>query len=224
LLGKNRTMSKDFRKIENVLRLSKDNDYWFSVFERKNALEIALASNDIDAICEMIARNTRLPLIYESGCGTGLTTTQICKYLSERGIERYKMIGHDVLELPIASACSRLYHNKNVAFELRSGSDYSDISDNSIDGIFSLNTMLPFLYTYSIIAADNEPCRQYLLETSRVLKETKPLVLTYCCVPLVLVKHSNSRKEIPFQIKLYKDHPCIRVFLDLLEEGNKYEA
>lgn len=217
-------MCIDFKKIENVLRFLKENDYWYGVYEHENALEIALTRDNIDAIFEMIVRDTELPLIYESGCGTGVTTAQICRLLAERGIERYKLVGHDVQEVLVASACSRFSQNENVAFELRSGSDYSDIPDSSVDGIFSLNTMLPFLYTYDSIAGDSQPCREYLLETSRVLKETKPLVLTYLYVPLVLIKHSKTVKEIPFQIKLYKDHPCIRVFLKVLEEGDKSEA
>lgn len=134
------------------------------------------------------------------------------------------MVGHDVLGVMVASACSRFSKNENVAFELRSDCEYSDIPDSSIDGIFSLNKMIPFLYTYNSIAADSQPYREYLLETSRVLKEAKPLVSTYLYVPLVLIKYSQTGKDIPFQIKLYKDHPCIEAFLRILEEGDKSEA
>lgn len=213
-----------FKRIEDVLKFLKENGYWNSVYQHKDALEIALTPNNIDDIFGMIVRATELPLIYESGCGTGLTTAQICRLLSERGIERYKLVGHDVQEILVESACSRFSRNKNVTLELRSGSDYSDIPDGSVDGIFSLNTMLPFLYSYEIIARDSQPHREYLIETSRVLKEAKPLVLTYLYVPLVLIKDSKKGKDLPFQIKLYKDHPCIEAFLKILEEGDKSEA
>lgn len=126
----------------------------------------------------MIVRGARLPLIYESGCGSGLTTAQICRHLSERGVERYKLVGHDVRESLVKCARNRFSGNDNVILELRSGSDYSDIPDGSVDGISSLNTMIPFLYVYDIIGRD-----------------------------------------IPLQIKLYKDHPCIEVFLKVLEVG-----
>lgn len=216
-MAKFRMVNIDFKRIENVLKFLKENNYWNSVYEHKDPLEIALTRDGIDDIFGMIIRDTELPLIYESGCGTGLTTAQICRLLSERGIDRYKLVGHDVQEILVESARSRFSRNKNVTMELRSGSDYSEIPDGSVDGIFSLNTMLPFLYTYEIIARDSQPYREYLIETSRVLKETKPLVLTYLYVPLVLVKESKIGKGIPFQIKLYTDHPCIEAFLKVLE-------
>lgn len=208
-----------FKRIEDVLKFLKENGYWNSVYQHKDALEVALTPNNIDDIFGMIVRGTGLPLIYESGCGTGLTTMQICRHLSERGIERYKLVGHDVQENLVGCARSRFSGNENVILELRSGSDYSGVSDGSVDGIFSLNTMIPFLYVYDIIGRDNQPHRDYLKETSRVLKEGKPLILTYLCVPLVLIKDSKKGKDIPFQVKLYKDHPCIEVFLKVLEVG-----
>lgn len=214
----------DFKKIGNALKFLKENNYWNSVHEHKDALEIALTPDDIDDIFRKIVRNTDLPLIYESGCGTGVTTAQICKYLSERKIKRYKLVGHDILENLVECARNRFSRNKNVTLELRSGSDYSEISDGSVDGIFSLNTMIPFLYVYEIIERHNQPHRDYLKETSRVLKEGKPLVLTYLYVPLVLIKDLKIGKDIPFRIGLYKDHPCIEAFLKILEEGDKSEA
>ena len=139
-------MAVNFKSIEDVLRFLKGNDHWDSVYEHDSALEVALPPQGIDDIFELIIKDSRLPLIYESGCGNGVTTAQICRYLSKRRINKYRLVAHDVRKSLVESARSRFYDNDKVELELRTGSDYSDIPDESIDGIFSLNTMVPFLY------------------------------------------------------------------------------
>lgn len=209
-------MARNFKKIEDVLRLLKENNNWDSVYEHSNALEVALTSQSIDDIFELITKDSRVPLIYESGCGSGVTTVQICNHLSERGINKYRLVAHDVRTSLVELARNRFSANENVELELRSGSDYSDISDESVDGIFSLNTMLPFLHTYYCVEKDSQAHRDYLRKTSRVLTEEKPLILTYLWKSLVLVKDSKIDKDIPFRVKLYSNHPAIEIFLDIL--------
>jgi tRNA A58 N-methylase Trm61 len=62
-------------------------------------------------------------LIYESGCGSGVTTTQICNHLSEKGINQHRLVAHDVRTSLVELARSRFSHNDSVEVELRSGSD-----------------------------------------------------------------------------------------------------
>lgn len=210
------TFIMDFKKIENVLKFLDHND-WNSGYEHDDALGVALTPESIDDIFKLITKNTDSPLIYESGCSAGHTTIQICKYLSEKGVENYKLVAHDVREDLVTHARQRFSGNKNIRVELRSGCDYSDISDESIDGIFALNSMIPFLHICYAKEGNYYPYKDYLEETSRVLKEGKPLVLTYLYVPLVLIKDSKIGKAIPFQVRLYKDHQYIEPFLKVLE-------
>ena len=130
-----------FKRIEDVLKFLKENGYWNSVYQHKDALEIALTPDNIDDIFGMIVRGTGLPLIYESGCGTGLTTTQICGYLSGRGIERYKLVGHDVQENLVGCARSRFSGNENVTvyrslFKSIRGWAMMDIPSNARQGLY----------------------------------------------------------------------------------------
>jgi len=206
----------NFRRVEDVIEFLGDSD-WNSVYQHDNALEAALTPESIDDIFEMITKNTNLPLIYESGCGSGVTISQICRYLSEKGIKNYKIIAHDVNESLVESANNRFSQDNRIIVELRSGSNYSDIPDRSVDGIFSLNTMIPFLSIYHIKKGNYSQHEDYLKETSRVLKEGKPLVLTNFLVPLVLVKNSKIEGSIPLQVKLYNEHSSIEPFLKLLE-------
>lgn len=214
-------MARNFKKIEDVLRFLKENNNWDSVYEHCNALEQALTSQSVDEIFELITKNTKSPLIYESGCGSGVTTAQICSHLSERGINQYRLVAHDVRTSLVELARSRFSDNDNVELELRSGSYYSDIPDESVDGIFSLNTMLPFLDAYYCVEKDSQVHKDYLRETARVLREQKPLVLTYLWKPLVLVKDSKIDRDILFGVKLYSKHLAIEIFLKVLDEPLK---
>ncbi|MBL7075720.1 class I SAM-dependent methyltransferase [candidate division KSB1 bacterium] len=211
----------NFKKIEDLLRFLKENGNWDSVYEHSNALEVALTSQSIDDIFGLITKDSSAPLIYESGCGSGVTTAQICSDLSERGINKYRLVAHDVRKSLVELARSRFSDNDNVGLELRSGSDYSDIPDESVDGIFSLNTMVPFLHAYYCVEKDSQAHRDYLRETSRVLTEEKPLILTYLWKSLVLVKNSKIDKDIPFRVKLYSNHPAVEIFLKVLDEPFK---
>ena len=206
----------DFRRIDDVVNFLRESD-WNGVYQHYNALKVALTPESIDDIFEKITKNTDSPLIYESGCGGGFTTSQIRNYLTEKGIEKYKLVAHDVNEILLKFANNRLSQYNGIITELRSGSDYSDIPDSSVDGIFSFNTMIPFLSIYYSREKDLSQHEDYLRETSRVLKQGKPLVLTYLFVPLVLVKDSKIKKNIPFQVKLYKEDGSIKPFLKLLE-------
>jgi len=212
-MKKKQTMN--FRRIEDVLNFLKESD-WNSISQHNNILEVALPPENIKNIFDRITKNTNSPLIYESGCGGGITTAQICKYLSEKEIKNYKLIAHDVNEGLVKHANKRFSQDDRIIAELRSGSDYSDIPNNSIDGIFSFNTIIPFLGMYYTKKKDCSQHEDYLKETSRILKEEKPLVLTYLRAPLVLVKDSKI-KDIPFQIKVYNEHDSIKPFLKLLE-------
>ena len=205
----------NFKKIEDVVNFLEESE-WDSINEHDNALEEALTPESIDDIFEMITKNTNLPLIYESGCGSGVTTSQICEYLSKKGINNYKLVAHDVNENLVKSASNRFSKDNRITVELRSGSDYSDIPDSSVDGIFSFNTMIPFLDMYYNKNGDFSQHENYLKETSRVLKIGKPLVLTNLQALLVLVKDSKI-KDTQFQVKLYNKHNSIEPFLKLLE-------
>lgn len=165
-------MAMNFKKLEDVLRFLKENGNWDSVYEHSNALEVALTSPSIDHVFELITKDSIAPLIYESGCGSGVTTAQICSHLSERGINKYRLVAHDVRKSLVELARNRFSDNDNVELELRSGSDYSDIPDESVDGIFSLNTMVPFLYaSYCYREGDDQQHKGYLRETARILKK-----------------------------------------------------
>lgn len=146
-MKKGQTMN--FRKVEDVVNFLGES-YWNSVYEHDNVLEVALSPESIDDIFDMITKNTDSPLIYESGCSSGFTTSQICKYLSEKGIKNYKLVAHDVRESLVGYANNRFSRDDRVVAELRAGSDYSDIPESSVDGIFSFNTMIPFLSEYYI--------------------------------------------------------------------------
>lgn len=206
----------NFRRIEDVVNFLRESGLGRG-YPSNNALKVALTPKSIDDIFKKITKNTNSPLIYESGCGCGFTTSQICKYLSEKGIKNYKLVAHDVNESSLKSASSRFSQDNRIITELRSGSDYSGIPDSSVDGIFSFNTMIPFLSVYYFEKGDYSQHEAYLRETSRVLKQGKPLVLTYLFVPLVLVKDSKIKKNISFQVKLYKEHDNLKPFLKLLE-------
>ncbi len=206
----------NFRRIEDVVSFLEESD-WDSVYQHDNALEVALSSESIDSVFEMIAKNTNLPLIHESGCSGGVTTAQICKHLSEREIEHYELVAHDVNKSLVELASNKFSQDNRIVVELRSGSDYSEIPDKSVDGIFSFNTMIPFLSMYYIKKKDSSQHEDYLRETSRVLKEGKPIVLTHLFALLVLIKDTRIKKNIPFQVKSYKEHDSIKPFLKLLE-------
>ncbi|MHA1975066.1 MAG: class I SAM-dependent methyltransferase [Candidatus Hodarchaeales archaeon] len=195
----------------------KEGGYWNSVHEHNNVLETAFSPESIDDIFDLLIENTDSPLIYESGCGSGITTSQIRKYLFERGIEDYRLIAHDDNEHLVAYANNRFSQDDRIIAEPKTGSDYSDTPDSSVDGIFSFNTMIPFLGTYYIREEDLSQHENYLRETSRVLKEGKPLVLTYLRVALVLIKNSKIKGSIPFQVRLYNEHASIEPFLKLLD-------
>lgn len=213
MMKKDQTMN--FRKVEDVVNFLGESD-WNSVYEHDNVLEAALSPESIDDVFDMITKNTDSPLIYESGCGSGVTTSQICKYLSKKGIKNYKLVVHDVNERLVECANNRFAQDNRVVAELRTGSDYSDISESSVDGIFSFNTMISFLSSYYIKEGDPSQHEDYLIETSRVLKEGKPLILTYLYAPLVLVKVAKI-EGIPFEVKLHSEHDSIKPFLELLE-------
>jgi SAM-dependent methyltransferase len=206
----------NFRRIEDIVSFLGKSD-WDSVSQHDNALEVALTPESIDDIFEMVTKNTDSPLIYESGCGSGVTTSQIYRYLHKKGIKNYKLVAHDINKSLVESAISKFSQDNRIIVELRSGSDYSDIPDRSVDGIFSFNTMIPFLYMYYTKKKNYSQHDDYLKETSRILKEGKPLVLTYLRVPFVLIKDSKIKKDIPFQVKLYNEHNSIEPFLRLLE-------
>ena len=206
----------NFRRIEDVVTFLEKSD-WDSVYQHDNALEVALSPQSIDSVFEMITKDTNSPLIHESGCGGGVTTAQICKHLAERGIEDYKLVAHDVNKGQVELAGHEFSQDSRVVVELRSGSDYSEIPDESVDGIFSFNTMIPFLNMYYIEKKDPSQHEDYLRETSRALKEGKPLVLTHLSAPLVFVKDSKIGKNIPFQVKSYEEHDSIELFLKLTE-------
>lgn len=206
----------NFRRIEDVVNFLMEGD-WNSVYEHDNILEVALSPESMDDIFDRITENTDSPLIYESGCGTGFTTSQICKYLFEKGIENYRLVAHDVNEHLVAYANNRFSQDDRVVAELRTGSNYSDIPESSVDGILSFNTMIPFLSMYYTKEEDLSQHEDFLKETSRVLKEGKPLVLTHVMVPLVLLKDSKIKGSIPFQVRLYNEHDSIEPFLKLLE-------
>jgi len=140
-------MDFNFKKVEDVCRFLKESDDWNSIYEHDNALEAALTPESIYDIFDMITKDTISPLIYESGCGSGITTAQICRHLSEREINSYKLVAHDIQESLVELARNRFYKHNRIVVELRTGFDYSDILDESVDGIFSLNTMIPFLYS-----------------------------------------------------------------------------
>ncbi len=72
-------LNYDFRRIEDVLDCLEESN-WNSVYQHENALEVSLTPESIDDIFEMITKDTELPLIYESGCGGGVTTSQIYRY------------------------------------------------------------------------------------------------------------------------------------------------
>ena len=205
----------DFKKIEDVTNFLKDN-IWNSEYEHNFALGI-FNQRELDYIFDKITKNSSSPIIYESGCGTGVTTSQIIKNLKQRKIQNYKLIAHDINEHLINYAKNRFSKNNKIDLELRTGSNYSDILPNSIDGIFSFNTMIPFLAEYYFETKDISQHRDYLEQTSRILKEQKPIVLTYIRAPLVLIKNSEVKRNIPFQIKTYDEHESIKPFLKLLD-------
>ena len=76
--------------------------------------------------------------------------------------------------------------------------------------------MVPFLYAYYYIEGDAQKHKDYLRETARVLREGKLLILTYLWKLLVLVKDSQIDKDIPLQVRLYRDHPSMEIFLKVL--------
>lgn len=143
-------MAMNFKKLEDVLRFLKENGNWDSVYEHSNALEVALTSQSIDHVFELITKDSIAPLIYESGCGSGVTTAQICSHLSERGINKYRLVAHDVRKSLVELARNRFSDNDNVELELRSGSDYSDIPDESVDGFFH---SIPWFLFYMLLIA-----------------------------------------------------------------------
>lgn len=204
----------NLRSVENIINFLK-NSKWNSISEHDNALEVALSKNK-DDIFKMITRNTNSPLIYESGCCSGISTIQICNYFSNRGIVDYKLIGHDVREYLVKYARKRFIRDNRISIELRGGSDYEDIPNESVDGIFSFNTMIPFLNIYYNKERNYSQHEDYLQETAKILKDGKPLILTYLRVSLILTK-DTKREGIPFQIKFYDKHDCIKPFLKLLD-------
>ncbi|MEA1964833.1 MAG: hypothetical protein U9O41_06875 [Candidatus Aerophobetes bacterium] len=114
----------------------------------------------------------------------------VCKFCQESGFEFSTQ--HDrVLETA----------DERIAVELRSGLDYSEIESGSVDGLFSFNAMLPFL-EYCLIKGKRLH-RIFLKESSKVLKEGKPLIL---------VKNGRMSR-IPFQLRLYRPHKSIELFL-----------
>jgi hypothetical protein len=51
-------MARNFGKIEEVLRFLKENNNWDSVYGHSNSLEMALTSQSVDEIFELITKNT----------------------------------------------------------------------------------------------------------------------------------------------------------------------
>jgi SAM-dependent methyltransferase len=207
--------SMNFKEIKDILEfLGKSN--WQGVGQRDNALAVSLTPKNIDDIFDMITQNTKSPLIYESGCGAGDATAQICEYLSKKGIKEYKLVAHDVDEHLLKLARNRFARDNRIILELRSSFNYADVPNESVDAIFSFSAIVPFLHMYFTKSEDNSQHKEYLEATSRVLKEGKPLVLTWSQVPLVLVKDSKI-ETIPFQVKVYDEHDGVKPFLRLLE-------
>jgi SAM-dependent methyltransferase len=204
----------DFRSVKDVLRHLESGD-WSEGIQQENVLEVALDPTLIEEIFDRISSGTDRPVIDESGCGAGWTTTQIQRHLEERGLSEYRIYTHDIREGVLRTARSRFSGDERVKVGLRTGFDFSGFEDDSVDGIFSFNCMLPFLNHYGV-TGKKDAHEFFLRETSRVLKEGKPLLLTHFRIPFLMVKDS-SKREIPLEIRLFEDHEGISPFFDLLD-------
>jgi len=199
--------------VEDVLRHLESGD-WKEVDQHENVLEAALDPALIDEVFDRISAGTDRPVMDESGCGEGSTTAEIQGHLEGRGVSEYQIFANDIRESALRMARSRFSGDLRVEIGLRTGLDFSGFEEDSLDGIFSFNHVLPFLTEYG--ATGRKDAHEFFLkETSRVLKGGKPLLLTHSSVPFLLVK-DPSKGDVPFEIRLFEDHHGISPFLDLL--------
>ena len=204
----------DFRSVQEVLKYVETCD-WKAVAQHEHGLEVAFDLTLIDEMFDRISSGTDRPVVDESGCGGGLTTDEIQRHLEQRNLSGYHIHTHDIRESVLGAARDKFSGDDRISVGLRTGFDFSEFEENSVDGIFSFNCMLPFLNEYS--TTGNEDAHEfYLREASRVLKEGKPLVLTHLEMPFLLVKNS-SKGGIPLEIKLFENHEGISPFLDLVD-------
>ena len=204
----------DFREIEDVRKFCRETGFVFST-QHDRVLETALTPEVIDDIFKWVTQYTKRPLLYEIGCSRGYTTAQIAQRLREKGVKDYRLIACDIDPRSVSWASEKFSADERITVELRNGLDYSEIESDSVDGIFSFNVMLPFLE--HCLINGRRLHRVFLNESSRVLKEGKPLVLTWLWKPLILIKDKRM-SGIPFQLKLYRPHKSIEPFLQILKE------
>ncbi|MFC2118817.1 hypothetical protein ACFLTI_04660 [Bacteroidota bacterium] len=85
-------------------------------------------------------------------------------------------------------------------------SEFSNIKTESIDAVFSFNTE----------EKSADLFHEYLIKTSAILKDGKPIILCLSSDFLVLVKNSNAKRDLKFNIKFYSDNKIFDAFFDFI--------
>jgi SAM-dependent methyltransferase len=202
-----------FKSVEDVLRHLESSD-WGGAVEHENALEVALSPLLIDDIFERSSSGTECPVIVVSGCGAGQTGAEIQHQLEERNLTEYQLYIHDIRESVLGIVQNKFAGDPRVSARLRTGFDFSEFEDGSVDGIFSFDCMLPLLND-CYLSGEQGAHEFFLRESSRVLREGKPLALTHRRFPLLMVKNSKKRK-MPLEVRRFEYYEEISPFLDLL--------